>query len=297
MTVSVVIPSYNSFATIRQCLFSLQRQKFSEPFEIICVDSSTDQTPDIIRREFPEVQLIHLAQKTDPGTARNLGVRKARGEVICFIDSDCEAPSNWVATYANLHQKYPDVAAIGGSVKNGNPPGDAIAWAGYIAEFREFLPEHPEGFVRHLPTLNISYKKWVFQRYGYFDPEYYPQEDLVFNHRLVSQGERILFYPSLAVQHHHRSNFRAFLHHQLRIGHITARVLKIVPQEGTFLVQKPWLFLPLAIFLPEVKFWRTINVFRKRNPEILIKNPQAVLLFKAGLFFWWIGFCRGVFSS
>lgn len=57
MTVSVVIPSYNSAKTIRDCLRAVLDQ--TRPAEeVIVVDSSDDETPEIIRGQFSQVKLI-----------------------------------------------------------------------------------------------------------------------------------------------------------------------------------------------------------------------------------------------
>ncbi|RMF56297.1 MAG: glycosyltransferase, partial [Calditrichaeota bacterium] len=180
--ISIVIPSYNSATTIERCLSSLYRQDYPGDYEIIVADSSIDETPEIITRQFPEVKLVRFNQKTDPGTARSEGVRNSKGELILFIDSDCEAEDGWIRKMVETHRAFPDVAAVGGAVINGNPEHDNIAWAGYMGEFREFIPQQPPGFVKHIPTLNISYKRWVFDKIGYFNPRFYPQEDLVFNY-------------------------------------------------------------------------------------------------------------------
>ncbi len=297
VAVSVVIPSYNSRRTIRECLHALTHQDYPHPIEIIVVDSSDDGTEEIIQTEFPEVTCIHLPRKTDPGTGRRLGVERSQGKLILFIDSDCVAPPDWVSRYVALHQKYPNVAAIGGAVVNGNPPNILTSWAGYIAEFREFLPQQPGGFVRHLPTLNISYKRWVFQKYGFFDPRLYPQEDLVFNYRLVQNGEKILFDPSIVVRHKHNPSLKAFLRHQKNIGRITAIVLRLLPLEGSTIARNKLLYFLFAPLLPIVKFFRTLVVFIRKAPNILYRHPGAVFIFAIGLGYWLIGFTTGVLTN
>lgn len=296
LKISVIIPAYNSRNTIRQCLTSLRNQNYQQNFEIILVDSSDDGTDEIVKREFPEVTLIHLPVKTDPGKARQLGIENSRGSLILFIDSDCVAPEDWISQYEMLHQQYPNIAAIGGSVVNGREH-IATSWAGYIAEFRDFIPQHSAGFVKHLPTLNISYKRWVFEKYGQFHNSYYPQEDLVFNYQLIQAGEKILFEPKIVVRHYHNPSFKAFLQHQKRIGKITAVVLQILPLEGAKIARNKWLFFIVAPVLPFVKFVRTILVFLKKSPTIIIKHPLAVILFAIGLVQWTIGFTEGVLKK
>src|SRR2546430_17577638 len=73
--VSVIVPCYNSERTIRPCLTAIVGQRTAVPFDVIVVDSSLDQTPLIVKQEFPTVRLIHLESRTFAGAARNIGVR------------------------------------------------------------------------------------------------------------------------------------------------------------------------------------------------------------------------------
>ena len=291
--ISVIIPSYNAEKTIERCLQSLRTQACSRKYEIILVDSSTDRTAEIVQSHFPEIVFIHLSRKTDPGMARNIGIQRSRGEIVAFIDADCTAAPGWLEKIAAAHEGQ--YAAVGGAVNNANDPADRVAMAGYLAEFREFVPGRPRAEVDHIPTCNISYKRSVFHQYGMFDGTYYPQEDLVFNHYLSSSGERILFDPAIQVSHCHRSGLRDFLRHQKRIGTATARVLKVTGHSGAFVVHHPLLAPVMLPLLPAVKFVRTLRCFARYHPGLIAKNLSAVMLFAFGLLFWTAGFCSGIY--
>jgi len=295
MLVSIVIPSYNEAENIESCLRALIDQDYSGPYEIILVDSSEDETPEIVRRDFPFVKLIRLKKKTDPGRARTIGVNRTVGEVVHFIDADCVADRAWMEKTVRRHEE--GHAVVGGSVENVNRPGEAVALAGYFAEFREFIPEQPAGFVDHVPACNISYKKEIFDIHGSFDGKYYPQEDMLYNYRLKARGLRILFDPEIRVRHFHRRGFRAFLVHQYRIGAVTPAVILRCGLPGTWLSRSPLTALLASPVLPAVKFIRTLLVFLRLRPSAVLKYPAAVVLLAAGLTVWMIGFIKGTFKS
>ena len=294
--ISIIIPSYNSEKTIARCLQSLQNQTFGGPYEIIVADSSTDRTPQIIREKFPQVKLIRFERKTDPGTARNAGVKASRGEIICFIDSDCQAAADWLDQLVSVHRHY-DYEAIGGAVENGNDRQNNVAWAGYMAEFREFLPQYPPADREHIPTCNISYKRHVFDKIGFFNPHYYPQEDLEFNYRLRQQGGKIFFIPSAKIFHTHRNRLQPFLQHQKRVGRVTAKMLKILPLEGSTIVRKKWLATVVVPLLPLVKWWRTMLVFLKWRSDVIRQHALAAGILALGLLPWAVGFLQGVWEK
>jgi len=293
--ISVVIPSYNSEKTISSCLGSLQNQSYADNYEIILIDSSTDNTPWIVSKRHPDVKYTHLSRKTDPGTARNMGVGIAKGELIAFVDSDCTVAYDWLEKIALAHKSF--IGVVGGAVHNGNHEKDVIALAGYLSEFRDFLPGGFPREVFHIPTCNISYKRAIFDKHGVFNGRYYPQEDLVFNYHLQKNGERILLDPKICVYHQHRSRLIDFLKHQRRIGTITSTVLKKFDLEGAFIVRKPCLGIFLVPLLPVIKFVRTLNVFFRCRPELIIKRPAVLIYFGIGLLFWTWGFAKGAYGK
>ena len=89
--ISVIIPVYNTEEHLRECLDSIINQTIKE-IEIICInDSSTDNSPDILREYAQKDERIHIiTKKTNNGaaSARNTGMDHAKGEYIGFVDSD-----------------------------------------------------------------------------------------------------------------------------------------------------------------------------------------------------------------
>ena len=293
--ISVIIPSYNSESTIIPVLTALKNQTYQGEYEIILVDSSDDRTPQLVKEQFPEVRFHHFNVKTDPGTARNLGIEMSSGDPLLFIDSDCTAQPDWIENMVAAHREF-NYEAIGGAVENGNNPRNNTAWAGYIAEFREFLPGHPAHLVEHIPTCNISYKRRVFEN-DMFNPHYYPQEDLEFNYRLRQAGGYIYFDPSIRIYHRHRKTLKDFFAHQKKIGQITSRMLKIIPLQGAKIARSKILTLLAAPVLPAVKWFKTLFVFIKMNPKLVLKHLLGFLIFAMGLFPWINGFIIGAFSE
>ncbi|MGD9899664.1 MAG: glycosyltransferase [Calditrichaceae bacterium] len=293
--VSVVIPSYNSAGTITACLNSLMRQDYDKSFEITVVDSSTDNTAQIITAGFPEVKVIRCKRKTDPGTARNMGVNVSHGKYIMFLDSDCIAGNDWVSRIIRVYES-PDYDAVGGSIYPANPETDVVGWAGYIAEFREFIPGHPAAIRDHLPTCNLSYRRDKFLEVGNFNAAYYPQEDLFFNHHFTKNGFKIFFDPEIKVFHFHRNKLAYFLKHQKNIGYITSSLLKKIDLEGSRLVRHKFLALINLPLLPFIKFYRTLAVFAKVNPAIIKAHILSFLVFALGLVPWTLGFAKGLLA-
>lgn len=88
--VSVVIPVYNVEKYLRECLDSVINQSLKE-IEIICVNDGSKDGSQKILEEYSGIDLrIHIIVQENQGLscARNVGIRCATGEYICFLDSD-----------------------------------------------------------------------------------------------------------------------------------------------------------------------------------------------------------------
>ena len=136
--VSVIVPCYNSERTIWRCLTSIINQQTSISYDVTVVDSSSDQTPRMVEREFPSVRLIHLEKRAFAGAAGNVGIRATKAPYCLMIDSDCVARPNVIELMMTRHRAGRH-AAVGGSAANGTPRS-LSGLIGYLAEFKEFMP-------------------------------------------------------------------------------------------------------------------------------------------------------------
>lgn len=88
--VSVIIPVYNTSKYLDKCLNSLINQTLKDIEFIFVNDGSTDNSCEIIKKWMKKDKRIILLNKENGGqaSARNLGLKKSRGEYIAFLDSD-----------------------------------------------------------------------------------------------------------------------------------------------------------------------------------------------------------------
>ena len=89
--VSVVIPVYNAERYLEECLNSVLASTLDD-IEVICVDDcSPDRCPQMLD-EYAErdqrIQVVHLSGNGGPGNARNIGLSRACGQYVYFLDAD-----------------------------------------------------------------------------------------------------------------------------------------------------------------------------------------------------------------
>lgn len=87
--VSIIIPTYNRAYCLSRTIKSVLDQKFQD-FEIIIVDNySTDNTDEVVESfDDDRVTLLKLKNEGIVAASRNLGIKKAKGKYIAFLDSD-----------------------------------------------------------------------------------------------------------------------------------------------------------------------------------------------------------------
>ncbi|WP_272580778.1 glycosyltransferase family 2 protein [Providencia sp. PROV266] len=116
--ISVIIPLYNGESVILRALKSILNQTVEVDEVIIINDGSTDNSASIIKDYIIKERIsnIHLIEKENGGvsSARNLGILKAKNELIAFLDCDDE----WIPNKIEMQLKYiqsDDIILVGGN--------------------------------------------------------------------------------------------------------------------------------------------------------------------------------------
>ena len=271
---SVIITTYNAQHVVARCLDSLRTQTAAGQFETILVDSSTDNTADLVANGYPDVKLLRFRERKYCGGARNLGIAAAQGDVIAFIDADCIADAQWAEAIIDAHQAHDDLL-IGGVVDNGNPES-YVGWGYYFGEFSTWMPGAAQGHVDEVPGCVLTLKRAAFERYGPFIEGTYCS-DSALHWRMARDGHRPLLVPTIRVAHINPSSLDHFADHSMRHGRNFGTVRS---REQNWSTAKRWLHVLTAPLLPALLFARTArDVTRTKRylPRFLATAPIILL--------------------
>lgn len=259
--ISVIIPcKYITDCLRKEIIPALINQTYQN-FEIIIV------TDKVTEEKFPKTRTISSWPKIGPAEKKDIGVKKARGVIIAFVDDDAYPDKNWLEN-AVVYFKDKEVAAVCGPGLT--PPYDSLLakvsgwmWAspfgsGAAGQYRNWPKNRRE--VNDYPTFNLIIRKKDILKAGGFDSQFWPGEDTEFCHKIVYQlRKKIIYDPSVIVYHHRRKIFVDHLKQIGRYGIHRGYFAKILPESsrrvGYFL---PMLFssgvilIPFAILILEI---------------------------------------------
>jgi len=177
-----------------------------------------------------EVVVVEDAEGRGPAWARNEGVRRATGEVVCFTDDDCEPEPGWAEALTGPVLSG-EVEATTGPVRMGDGATAADrAWEALVnyLQVRAAAPGSASpGFV---VTANLAARRSLLERLP-FD-ESFPAaagEDRDWGERAARTGVAPRFVPEAIVEHQTGMKFRTFLRQQYRYGQGAARYRKAAP--------------------------------------------------------------------
>ena len=183
MDVSIVVPFHNEEKHIEECIQALLSLDYPEDrYEILMVNNnSTDRSVEIVAA-YPDVCLLH---EREPGdfAARNLGVSKAKGELIAFTDSDTAPHPDWL-TQAMLVMKNPNIALVVGNLQFSSDSAGMGLLRDYEAEKNRFIFSSDDPRIYYGYTCNMIVRSSVFERLGPF-PGVFRNSDAVYVRKVV----------------------------------------------------------------------------------------------------------------
>jgi glycosyltransferase involved in cell wall biosynthesis len=273
---NVIIPSYRAKATIADTIRSVWTNRgFSGEFNITVVDSSDDDTVEVVKSLGIPVNIIRLPEKAFPGQSRNRGVEATSGDVSCFIDADAVADENWLGEIARFLEIHANVAAVGGPILNGNPK-EGWSRLAHWCEFSGFGPHAPTGPRNVQPTVNLAIRRSAFEKYGPFLEEQFGSEDVLLIQRLRDANEELHFTPEIRVYHRNKTTLEAINRHQWILGNCTGRAAVLYKLTGSLLARRGGAY-PVPFIKTWFILWRVISQEPNELLSFLFYLPRVFM--------------------
>ncbi|MBW2304759.1 MAG: glycosyltransferase family 2 protein [Deltaproteobacteria bacterium] len=222
---SVIIISYNTRDILKECLRRVMDYGRDLDMETIVVDNaSTDGSPVMVRKTFPEVTLITSPKNLGFAAGNNLGLKRASGRFLLLLNSDAylmpgvlQSTLQWMNTHPRCGILGVKLTGEDGSLQPSarrlpNPLRKLLTISGAAARFPEsrVLGETDHSAQRHAKTRETAWvpgaffliRREVVEDIGFLDERYFLYfEEIDFCLRARRAGWKIFYYPHARVIH------------------------------------------------------------------------------------------------
>ncbi len=224
---SIIIVSYNTLDFLKECIESIEKNTEKFNYEIIVVDNiSSDNSVEMVKKEFPQVLLIESSENLGFSKANNLGVKKSKGRYILFLNPDTLVYKDSLFGMVKFMDGHKEAGAAtcklvmpDGRLDDASHRGFPNPWTSlsYFSGLSKLFPSSKLFGGYNLSFMDLSktheidacagafmmVRREAGEKIGWWDEDYFFYgEDLEFCFRLKEKGWKIYFVPSVSALHY-----------------------------------------------------------------------------------------------
>jgi GT2 family glycosyltransferase/lipopolysaccharide/colanic/teichoic acid biosynthesis glycosyltransferase len=225
--ISIVIVNYNVRAFLEQCLMAIDRARHNFNIEIFVVDNaSVDGSQAMVKRNFPEVQLIEQTKNLGFSKANNQALKLAKGRFVLILNPDTLIQEDSLLVLKKFLDDHPEAGAVGCKLLNPDGsfqigcrrtfPTPWVAFSRIIGLSKIFpkstlfgkynmtyLDSQIETEVDVLMGSLMFIRRDVLKKVGYFDEDYFMYgEDIDLCYKIKKEGWKIFYTPATQAIHY-----------------------------------------------------------------------------------------------
>jgi len=222
---SIIIVNWNVKDLLRDCLASIQNNQENIELEVIVVDSaSSDDSTEMVEKEFPWARLIKSDQNLGYPRGNNVGILASCGRNILILNPDTVILDDALAVMSDYLDNHIDVGALGpqllnadGSIQSSRRRFPSLmtgllesTWLEDVAPQRimrsyyaKDMPDDQENDVDWVTGACLMVPRRIIDQVGLFDEGYFMySEELDWCRRISEAGWRIVYLPQAKIIHH-----------------------------------------------------------------------------------------------
>jgi len=209
--VNIIIVNWNGKYLLSDCLEGLRSQAFKS-FCITMVDNgSSDGSVEYVEKNYPEVEIIKLAENTGFAAGNNVAIKKAKTKYIALLNNDTKAHPLWLKELVNAMEMNSEIGFAASKMVYFDSPeiidraGDVYTTAGTgLLRGRSKSSKYfnQEELVFGACAGAAIYRTEMLNEIGLFDEKYFLlYEDVDLSFRAQLQGYKCLYVPGAIVYH------------------------------------------------------------------------------------------------
>ncbi|MEK9162261.1 MAG: glycosyltransferase family 2 protein [Chloroflexota bacterium] len=211
MLVSIIIPNWNGAHFLPACLDSLRRQTHREHEVIVADNASSDDSSELLARDYPEVKVVALDHNTGFTGACNAGLIAANGEIKILLNNDTEVEPNWIEEVVAAFDRHPKAGIVASKMllfdrrDTFHTAGDLYRVDGIPVNrgvWQKDENQFQEGLVFSACGGAAAYRVEMLDQIGLLDPDFFFScEDIDLAWRAQLAGWQAVYAPKAVVYH------------------------------------------------------------------------------------------------
>jgi len=260
---SIIILTYNSAPDITDTLDAAKDQRTTLSYEFVVADNnSSDRTVEIIRKAYPDVEVIEHQENWGSSKGYNKALKHADGDYVVYLNPDTTVHRDWLQNlYSGLRESDADAAmsSVFEPGDEGYAPDERtgskdlmkvkdVATTGYVYNGEHEMVDHPVRTL-HLAGNSMMFDASVFDELSHaFEEAFFLfADDIDIALRLNVLGKRVIMVPDAIVYHHQRARADPIMSVWLAKKHIWALSGRLLSFYKNMYLSEYLLALPLLI--------------------------------------------------
>ena len=193
---SIIIPAYNASTHLSRLLLSIKKSTFKN-FEVIVGDDSSNEQYLVDKG----IKIVRLTRNKGPAAARNVAAKRAKGEVLVFLESDVQVYPDTLKKIAEKFKEDHDLTAVTGVWDKHQKTANFFPQFKALRDWSYWTNERDrDGYYYLFSTRIAAIRREVFLRLGGFNEAFRQMEDVELTYR-IAKRYAIIFAPDVRVHH------------------------------------------------------------------------------------------------
>ena len=227
--VTVLIPNYNGKKWLEGLLPTLKKVSYKNLEVLIVNNGSTDDSAEFLKEKYPNIKVLEIKKNRGYAGANNLGVKRATGKYILFLNNDTNVTPNFLEPLVEKIENDKTIGAVQPQIRNMvdknaiDSIGSFFTLTGFLYHYGYFQNATEKKYNKELSIYSVKGACYLMKKKDYLDlggidesfVTYVEESDLC--HRILLSGKKIIYTPKSVVYHYGGGDINFFTQNQLVI--------------------------------------------------------------------------------
>ena len=211
--ITILIPNYNGKKWLKQLLPTIEKVVYPNLEVLIVNNGSTDDSAKFLKKNYSKFKVLEIKKNRGYAGANNLGVKRAKGKYILFLNNDTKVTPNFLGPLVEKIENDKTIGAVQPQIRNMvnknaiDSIGSFFTLTGFLYHYGYFQNATEKKYNKELSVYSVKGACYLMKKKDYLDlggidesfVTYVEESDLC--HRILLSGKNIIYIPKSIVYH------------------------------------------------------------------------------------------------